>query len=783
MRACLTFLFLVLCLCHQSQNNRLYTISGFVTEKGSQEHLPGALVHAAHGKSAVSCNEYGFYSLSLPASDTLRLLVAMVGYRTQTITLQLKKDIELNVSLQAENTLQEVDITIRQSEKISQDVRMSTINLPVEKVKEIPALLGEKDVLKVLQLLPGVQKGREGSSGFYVRGGGPDQNLIILDDAPVYNAFHLFGFFSLFNGDALKSVELTKGGFPARYGGRLSSVLDMQMKDGDKEKFRGEAGIGLISSRLVLEGPIIKDKCSFLVSGRRTYVDALSTPFQPKERKGGYFFYDFNAKINYTLGKKDRLFVSGYFGKDKFYSRFSQGQSASKIDFSWGNATSTIRWNHVFSNKIFANTSLIFTDYQLNIANENKFEKNYFSLVYKSGIRDYGIKSNFDFFPRPEHHLRAGIQAVYHRFTPGAQVVQGMLDTTRVKSPVLIESGENAAFFEEDWTPNKVFRVNAGLRLTHFNIRKKNYFNAEPRISLRIALRHQFAIKAAYSIMNQYMHLLSNTGIGLPTDLWVPATTKAPPMQSWQVATGVAKDFSKHGIELSVEGYYKKMHNVLGYKEGASFLAAFGGNGEGDESWENKVTSGQGWSYGAEFLLKKDFGKISGWVGYTLSWTELQFDELNFGKKFYARYDRKHDVSFVGIYKLNKKVTFSLTWVYGTGNAITLPLNSYQANMYGGSYTPENPTALNQSQMFNVQDFGTQRNAFRMSPYHRLDAGVQFHKKMKRVERTFEISVYNAYNRQNPFYYFIQADEKGKQELMQVSLFPIIPGFSWNIKF
>jgi hypothetical protein len=761
---------------------RKYTISGYINEKGSKESLPGVVIYQPNTSDATTSNIYGFYSITLPANDTLKLVFSFTGYFSQTQVIQLNKNISLNIELNSKKDLQEVEVVAKKNETISEDVQMSKIDIPIEKVKEIPALLGEKDVLKVLQLMPGVQKGSEGSSGFYVRGGGPDQNLIILDDATVYNAFHLFGFFSLFNGDALKSVELTKGGFPARYGGRLSSVLDMQMKDGNKEKITGEAGIGLISSRLTLEGPIIKNKCSFLISARRTYLDALVYPFLPKNSKGGYYFYDMNAKLNYILSDKDRLFVSGYFGQDKFYANINDSYTKNNLGFQWGNATATARWNHLFNNKLFANTSLIFTNYKLKISDTYKDDVSEFDLAYTSGIRDYSIKTSFDFLPGPKHYIKFGLQSTYHQFRPGASVIKSTNSSDNVNQVNLIEALESAVFIEDDWKISKKWRTNIGLRLTDFIVKQQNYLNPEPRASLRYLIKEGLSLKASYSLMNQYMHLLSNTGIGLPTDLWVPATKKAPYMRSQQVALGIAKDFKK-GYSLSLEGYYKKMSNILNYKEGASFLSIENQGGQ-PVNWEDNVTSGQGWSYGGEVLLRKNEGKFTGWIGYTLSWTQLQFDDLNFGKKFYARYDRRHDISVVGVYHLSKRMTLSITWVYGTGNAITLPLNSFQANTYSNPLNngvPGNP--LNQALLGNVQDYGQQRNAFRMSPYHRLDLGIQRHKQFKHYERIFEFSIYNVYNRQNPFFYYVGNDTQGNQQLMQISLFPIIPSVSWTWKF
>jgi hypothetical protein len=770
----IVFFLYILTLPAASQSR--FTISGFITEKGSRENLPGVTIYNPATGFATSSNAYGFYSITMPAADSVDLVYSFVGYKSIKVRTPLRGNVTLPVELGA-NELEEVEIVGGKRETVSEDVRMSTIDIPIDKIKDLPALFGEKDVLKVLQLMPGVQKGGEGSSGFYVRGGGPDQNLIILDDATVYNAFHLFGFFSLFNGDALKSVELTKGGFPARYGGRLSSVLDMQMKDGNKEKIKGEAGIGLISSRLTLEGPLFNNKSSFLVSGRRTYIDALIYPFLPDDSKGGYYFYDLNAKINYVLSNKDRLFLSGYFGQDKFSFSVNQGTSDFGGGLNWGNATATARWNHVFNSRLFANTSLIFTDYTMKIENQYKDPNFEFNLLYSSGIRDYGFKTSFDFIPGPRHYIRFGLQGIYHRFTPGAVVVKSTLMDDYVQKN-LVEAFENSIFVEDDWKVSKKWRMNAGIRLTNFIQKNDAYFNPEPRYSVRYLIKEDLSVKASYALMNQYMHLLSNTGIGLPTDLWVPATKRAPSMQSQQVAVGVTKDFLKKGYDVTLEGYYKEMTNVLGYREGASF---FSFENEGDEqvSWEDNVTSGKGWSYGVELLFRKNEGKFTGWIGYTLSWTQLQFDELNFGKKFYARYDRRHDISVVGVYHINKRITVSGTWVYGTGNAINLPLDRFQAN----TFTPVWGSPLNQQYAGEVEDFGQERNSFRMGAYHRLDLGVQFIKKLKRCTRVFELSFYNAYNRKNPFFYYIQTNDNGEQVLMQFSLFPIIPAVSWSWKF
>lgn len=774
--------FLLLFFLPKAQTNQKYTISGFISEKGSKESLPGVNIYVPKLKVGAVSNNYGFYTLTLPA-DSIELLVSYTGYTPQLFRLDLHKNIQLDIPLQNSIDLKEVEVSADKLEKISEEIQMSKIDLPVEQIKNLPALLGEKDVLKAIQLLPGVQKGSEGSSGIYVRGGGPDQNLIILDDATVYNASHLFGFFSLFNGDALKSVELTKGGFPARYGGRLSSVIEMQMKDGDKQKYHGEAGIGLISSRFTLEGPIIKEKASFLISARRTYIDALMQPFIKAKSDGanaGYYFYDLNAKLNYVLNYKNKLYLSGYFGKDKFYMKNNRNADyKSEAALQWGNATGTLRWNHLINEKIFSNVSLIFTDFLFDIQDKETFPGNVLSLKYYSGIRDYSIKADIDYAPNPKHFIRVGVLATYHYFRPSAIVIKDVNPDDNISLKTHIDTYETAVYAEDDFKINEKWRSSAGIRLSNFNVRGKSYFNPEPRLSLRYLLMPDLSIKASYATMNQYLHLLSNSGMGLPTDLWVPATDKVKPQQSQQFALGLAKDLTikEAAFMVSIEGYYKKSQHIIGYKDGASFFSIDPTKASSGFSYEDIVTAGNAESYGGEFFFQKKFGKLTGWIGYTLSWTWLQFDELNFGNRFPARYDRRHDLSLVGIYKFNDHITLSTTWVYGTGNAISLPLSSYQVK----EQNPHSNGPYGDS--FTVNDYG-EKNSFRMAPYHRLDIAIQFHKKKKRVERTFELGVYNVYNRHNPFYYYTDYDSATQQtKLKQVSLFPIIPSISWTWKF
>jgi hypothetical protein len=800
----------------KAQSPERFTINGYVREKGSGELLPGVSIYVKDKKVGTQTNNYGFYSLTLNTSEEITIVYSFVGYRSETKTLKIPKSLEMNIKLSADN--QELtEVVVRgdaaENQKVSESVQMSQISIPIQQIKEIPALLGEKDVLKVLQLMPGVQKGSEGNSGIYVRGGGPDQNLLILDDAPVYNASHLFGFFSVFNGDALKSVELTKGGFPARFGGRLSSVIEMQMKEGSRDKLHIDGGIGLISSRLVVQSPIGKNnKSSFLISGRRTYIDALVRPFLDKKNgDGGYYFYDLNAKINYEFGQKDRIYLSGYFGKDVFFgiNKNTFNNTEDEAGINWGNQTATFRWNHLFTERLFVNSSVIYSNYKFNVyaleqqSRQGKIVEN--ELSYLSQIQDIGFKSDFDYLPNPQHSIKAGFAVTSHQFSPSAIVVTDVDINKFTREVEKIEAVETGVYVEDTYKPFEKLKINAGLRLSSFKTNKVNYLNPEPRFALAFSARNDLSFKASFATMNQYIHLLSNSGASLPTDLWVPATDKLPAQRSRQIAFGVAKDFNEKNLALTVEGYYKEMDNIVALKEGASFLLEDGPeqlarDKENGKSWDDQATSGRGRSYGGEILLQRKVGKFSGWIGYTLSFIRHQFDELNFGKEFWAKYDRRHDLSMVGIYRLSPRITLSGTWVYGTGNALTIPQATYASAVqnpgtspFGIPNIPGIPSSQQYSYFRELPDYG-ERNNFRAEAFHRLDMGVQFHKIMKKGhERTWEFSIYNLYNRKNPYFYSFKTtnnynpqnpqNSEYTRNLTRYSLFGIIPSLSYSFKF
>ncbi len=706
-----TLLITVLLLSFGLFAQKKYTLSGYVKEAGSKELLIGVNIYVEGTQTGTTSNNYGFYSLTLP-EGTYGIVYSYVGFEVIKQKISLVNNISKNIELKGNIEIEGVEI-VGEKSKISDDVQMSVITVPIKQIKEIPAFLGEKDVFKVLQLLPGVSSGSEGSSGLYVRGGGVDQNLIILDDAPVYNAYHLFGFFSVFNGDAIKSVELTKGGFPARYGGRLSSVIDMNMKDGNKTKFGGEGSIGIISSKLMLEGPIVKNKSSFVISARRTYLDLLTIPFQKFYSQGeyaGYFFYDMNAKINYDISDKDKLYLSFYGGRDKFYVNIEDDDFEEKIALYWQNQTATLRWNHLFNSKLFANTSVIYSKYDFNVSTEysDLTDTLYYKLNYFSGIQDYTAKIDFTFIPNSNHYIRAGALITNHLFTPSAYGIKGnVLPDDITAGAKKINALESGIYIEDEIRLKKKTKFNLGLRFSDFFVNNKNYASLEPRFMGSYMIMKDLSVKAAYTYMSQFIHLLSTTGISLPIDLWVPSTEFIGPKTSHQLAIGLAKDFDKPEIAVSLEGYYKTMHNIISYKEGANFINFTGLDTDEEYNYEESVAVGDGVSYGAELLIQKEYGKFTGWIGYTLSWTKYQFDELNFGKEFFARQDRRHDVSIVGMYKINEKIRVSGTWVYGTGNAITLEKSVYEGyqhsiSPYGGwSYT--------------VYDYG-EKNGFRMAP-------------------------------------------------------------------
>lgn len=773
-----------------------FTISGFIMDAGSGEKLIQAHVFDSESSSGTVSNVYGFYSITLPA-DSVNLIVSYIGYNAREYSIILDKNKTLNIRLSQSLEIEEVKISAEKSARIEKETQMSIITIPIKQIKKIPSLLGEVDVLKAMQLLPGVQSGGEGQSGLYVRGGSADQNLILLDGVPVYNASHLFGFFSVFNAEAISDVKLIKGGFPARYGGRLSSVVDIRMKEGHKSKYHGNASIGLLSSKFTFEGPVIKDKTSFIVSARRTYLDILARPlikkgFSKSGSKGtaGYYFYDINAKINHKFSQKDRLYLSMYTGDDRFYSKNKSEEwgyktnSANKLG--WGNIITATRWNHLWTSRLFSNTTLTYSKYKLGtMFSYNTYDLGKAKLIedtkleYSSGIDDIALKIDFDYLPNPNHFIRFGASGIRHKFNPGVFDLMFLLDTEEEGESKLdtiigqksISAMEYAAYIEDDFSISENLKINLGVHLSGFDVENKLYHSIQPRISMRYIMPAGFALKMSYASMRQYIHLLAFSGVGLPTDLWLPTTKKVKPQDSWQAAIGLAKTINNN-FDVSIEGYYKEMNNVISYKEGAGLFQF--------DDWHERITQGEGHAYGVELFINKKRGKWTGWIGYTLSWAWRQFDDTNFGKKYHYKYDRRHDISLVASYDITDKISFSGTWVFGTGNAITLASSSYN-----GFFPANDVDNLN----FEA-NYYPEKNNFRMKSYHRLDFGFDFLKEKKKYTRKWSVGAYNTYSRKNPFFLFIDKQykyENGqeiiKKELKQISLFPIIPYVTYSIDF
>lgn len=776
------------------------TISGIITDAKNGEALIGAKIYIPSIKAGALTNNYGFYSLTVD-TGTYEIQFRATGLENVIKKVNLTADLRLDIEIGAEvQQIEEVNVSAKKGENVN-STQMGQVELEIEEIKKLPAFMGEVDVVKTIQLLPGVSSASEGGQGFYVRGGGPDQNLVLLDEAVVYNAAHLFGFFSVFNADAVKSVNLIKGGMPANFGGRMSSVLEVNMNEGNKKRFGVKGGLGVISSRLTVEGPIKKDKGSFMIAGRRTYIDLLMKAFIPDTSPfagSGYYFYDLNFKANYKLSDRDHVYLSGYYGKDLF--SYDNKNDNFKVDMPWGNGIGSARWNHLFSSKLFMNVSATFSDYLFSFGST----QDEFTFKLSSGIRDYGGKVDFSYFPSTRHKIKFGAQYTYHIFTPTS--VSAQQDTTVFDTGLAqkLYSHETGAYILDEFDINENIRVNAGLRYSTFSHvgpftrfykddisnpdstiayskgdRIKTYHGLEPRLSSRFLLRDKSSIKAGFSYNYQYVHLTSLSAVSLPTDIWFPTTDIAKPQIGWQTSVGYFKNFANDMYETSFEVYYKGMNNLIEYQEGAI------PSDNVNDNTDNLLTFGKGYSYGIEFFFKKSMGDFTGWIGYTLAKTERVFEELNNGNPFPAKYDRRHDLSIVGSYKINDRWSVGSAFVYATGNTLTLPTAWYLNN---------------QDLMF---EYG-QRNSTRMPDYHRLDLSITLYDKAtkikldpdtgeeiefkKRFRSNWVLSVYNVYNRANPYFLYVDNDGNFLQgdfkiTVKQVTLFPIIPSLTWNFEF
>ena len=781
------FIFLMLITANILTAENKYTINGYVTDE-SGEMLIGANVYVLSLTKGTVTNKYGFYSITLPGGE-YNLNYSFIGYELKTERLILDKDLRLNIRLKPEmRQLDEVVVSAERIDRNIRDIEMSAVKLPAKTIKRIPLLMGEVDVIKSVQLLPGVKMSVEGSSGFYVRGGNADQNLILLDDATVYNPSHLFGFFSVFNGDAIKDVELLKGGISPEYGGRLSSVLDVRMKEGNTEKIKGEGGIGSISSRFTIEGPVIRDKASFILSARRTYAD-LFLPFasDTNARKSKLYFYDLNAKLNFRINDRNRIFLSGYFGRD--VNRFGE-----MFQMNYGNATSTIRWNHIYNGKLFSNLTLIFSDFDYNLGVPQGSD----GFKWLSHIIDYSIKNDYTFYLNPNNTVKFGIQSTYHTLKPGVSESAGEESFIKSLKFPNAHSIESAVFVCNEQKFNGKFSVLYGLRFSLFqNIGKGTIYNFddeynvtdstvydrgdifqtysgwEPRLGLRYTINENSSIKASYNRTCQYLHLASNSTATFPLDLWFMSNPNVKPQKADQVAFGYFRNFFNNAIETSVELYYKKMYNTIDYKDHAYLVP--------NKYLDGELRIGESKSYGIEFLAKKQSGRLTGWVSYTFSRALRDVPEVNNGREYPAPYDKPHDVSVVLSYDINEKLLFSVNWVYSSAIPVTVPEAGYY---YGNVWLPD------YSARGSVRIPGTD--------YHRMDASLTYNYRFLGMECNTNLSVYNIYNRHNAFaVYFrdksLRHDEPPTAkkstsinpdiEVVKLYLFPIVPSITFNFKF
>lgn len=773
-----------------------YSVSGIIKDAENGETLQGAYISfydtlKKNDPKVVVSNNAGFYSATIE-SGVYEMKVFYLGYEEYKSLITCEKNQVINIELITHAILaNEVVVTAKREDHNVSSIDVGKMEMKIETIKSLPALFGEVDILKSIQLLPGIQFGGEGNSGFYVRGGAADQNLILLDEATIYNAGHLFGFFSVFNPDAVKNVEITKSGMPAYYGGRLASIVDVTQKDGNMKKFQFDGGIGLIFSRFTVQGPIKKDKCSFLLSGRRTYIDFLIQPFlkSTSPLKGTkFYFYDLNGKINIIFNSKHRLYLGGYYGSDVYGFKSSSGSTFAQM--AWANAIASLRWNYIITPQLFLNTSASFSDYRFN----TKLGMDVYEFNLRSGVRDYSLKSELTYLPSFPHTFKFGVHYIYHTFYPNSYDIEaGSLNQLSIPTSKPYYAHDIAVYINDEFDLWKWLRVNIGLRYTHFeNIGKftryilddfnnivdsvsykrgeriKQYNYLEPRLALRFLLDSNTSIKMSYTLNYQYIHQVSLAGISLPTDVWMPSTEIVKPQIGNQISLGVFRNFYKNMFETYIDFYYKSMNNLIEYKDGMDMTLM---TMNPDQSY----TFGKGWSYGMEVFVKKKTGRFTGFIGYTLAFSERKFDDLNNGKVFYAKYDRRHDVSINLAYEiLRNKLSVSTVWVFATGNTMTIPIGYY---FFGGTMMTEY----------------SERNAFRVAPYHRLDISLNWTiKETKKFKTELNFSIYNVYNRMNPFFVFFEtnsnvtpdfSDFNIQTRAFQMSLFPILPSISWNFSF
>lgn len=805
---CLTRLFQKLPLSYQingthiilKKRPRSVTISGFVRDKATTEYLIGASVYDSRTQKGTATNNHGFFSLTLPVG-AVRLETSYIGYGRFSHTFQpLERDTVMEILLESGEALAEVVVTgSNDTQNPIQAPQMGTIKITRKMIKTIPTLFGEADVIKALQTQPGVSAGTEGLAGMYVRGGNGDENLYMIDGIQLYQVNHLGGLFSAFNAEALKDVDFYKSAFPARYGGRLSSVVDVHTKDGNMKVYHGSAMLGLTSGNLNFEGPIIKDRTSFNASFRRSWLDALSAPglaiYNKIQKKKGekfsarYAFTDLNLKVNHHINDRSQAYVNFYFGQDFLKggsSEFSVGDDITPFenkDFGkmrWGNIALSSGWSYVFNNKMFGTVTLAYSHYQSKLKQETSqyygtegdkdYSSRFIETSTRNGINDFGVHANFDYIPTPAHHIRYGTDYLYHRFSPEyieEKTSENLSPTKRTTGDERLSANELAVFAEDDWAISPIVRANAGLRLNMYNIQKRTYVSLDPRLSVRFLLTRDLSLKASYARMNQYVHQINESYMSLPTDMWMPVSKKLKPLESDQVSVGAYYNLHKD-YSFSVEGYHKWMNHLLDYKDGYNFLPSFVG-------WEEKLAAGKGWAYGAEFIARKETGRITGWIGYGLMWSDRQFDEINNGKRFPAKYDNRHKLNIVANWKINEKLELTGSWTFMTGNRVTVAFENYEDL----GLTPV-PPLLPEGGL----DYFTERNNVRLPAYHRLDLGINIYRPKKNGHLgIWNISVYNAYCQMNPITIHKRSWINYSHYFETLSLLPIIPSISYTYKF
>lgn len=771
------------------------TVSGHITDKASGETLIGAGV-ITDGAGAAT-NTYGFYTLTIPQGKGVSLKYSYVGYDDVTLTLDLLRDTTVNVALKANSELKEAVVSAQRESGIMA-TKMSAIEIPMNMIRNTPVLFGEADVLKTIQLMPGVQSGAEGFSGIYVRGGGPDENLLLLDGISLYNAEHMLGLFSIFQPEAVKKVTLYKGSFPARYGGRTSSIIDVRTNDGNLHETHGTVGVGVLCDKFHLEGPIAKGRTAYSISARGMHTFLFDGILRTAKVPANYYFFDMNGKLTHRFSDRDRLFLNAYYGRDIFHFmdedeyEIAGGSNEyrkydDKTHIRWGNLLTSARWNHVFNGRLFSNATVAFTDYRMRMGyttSEKSQDTKYFykyKFDYGSGIRDLTAKIDFDYTPAPRHIIKFGGEYVNHAYIPETYTTvekendkgQMVTDTTYTNKKEKNRLGHEMSFYiEDDFTVGGWLTLNPGVHLAMFLTSGRTYWSPEPRMSAKVDFGKGVSVKAAYSRMAQYVHLLSSAQITLPIDLWVPITRNIKPVTADQYSLGLYYN-GLPGWEFSVEGYWKDMHNVLEYKDGVTFMAS-------SQSWEDNVVMGDGRAYGVEVFIQKTIGKTTGWLGYTLAKSDRVFPNglINNGERYPYRYDRRHNISLVVNQQLGKKWDLSAVWTFATGGTTTIPERESIVMLPDGTFTQI--------------DYAPHRNNYRLPPSHRLNIGVNYHKRLRRGESIWNFGVYNAYNRLNPNFVYYKADTKGdsesslytrKAKLKSVTILPIIPSFSYTYNF